>query len=79
MFQIDAIHIIDQFHHGLFGDIITEPPTEFRSKVVFPVRKRPCAPKAPHDAAGSAADTLFHLAGNDGAVPEVDRNRYGFI
>ena len=72
MLQVDLIHIIDQVHDGLLGDVITEPPAEFGGEIVFPVGKSPGAPESPHNAAGGAADAFFHFSGDDGTAAEID-------
>ncbi len=70
--QIDFIHIVDQVHDRLLGDVIAEPAAELRGEIILAVGESPGTAKAPHDAAGCAPDAAFHLARDDGAVPEID-------
>ena len=65
---VDGIHVINQVHHRLLGQVLGQPAAEFGSKVVFAVRKSPGAAEPAHDRAGNTAQAVVGFAGSQRAV-----------
>ena len=72
---VDGIHVINQVHHGLLGQVLRQPAAEFGSEVIFAVGKSTGAAEPAHDRAGNTAQAVVGFAGSQ-RVPFFQHN-YG--